>query len=441
MTSRPSLGPVELAQRLVRVDSSNPPGRERACVEVIAEQLRAGGIEPKILARDAGRPNLFARVPGRGVAPPLLLHGHIDAVPAGPVEQWRRDPFGGEIVDGELWGRGALDMKGGVAMLVTALLAAHQASEAPPGDVLLVVNADEEAGGTFGADWLVDTHPELFDGVRHALSEFGGYTQHVAGRRLYPIQVAQKRRCRLRVTVQAPSGHSASPHPGQVGRRLGEVLEAIDARRLPVHLTAPVSAMLKAMGSALPVTQQLGLAALRRPRLTALTLTAFGAQAEDLQPLLRNTVAVTAVRAGDAPNVVPGQAEIELDARLLPGREPDEVIGELQAILPDTARVELVDADRPAVRTAPDLSLMAMLDEALRELDPNGHPFPLVTPGFTDARHYDRLGIQTYGCLPMRLPPGLMPELLHAIDERVPAQALQAGARTLQRIVERYQPT
>jgi acetylornithine deacetylase/succinyl-diaminopimelate desuccinylase-like protein len=425
MLSGMTVDPVALAQRLLRRD-------ERGCVAEIADLLRAHGVEPRILAAQADRPNLVARRAGRGEAPPLLLYGHADVVPA-DAQEWRHPPFGGEIVDGELWGRGALDMKGGLAMLVAAFLAADAR-----GDLLLAVNADEETGGDLGAGYLVREHAELLAGVRHAISEFGGYTQHVGGRRLYPVQVAQKRGCTLRLTAHGAGGHAASPRRGQASARLGAALAAVGTRRLPAHLTAPVADMLRAMADGLPAPQAAAVRALLRPRLTEAVLRLAGRQADDLAPLLRNTVAATIVRAGDTGNVLPTSAHAELDGRLLPGQEPEALIRELRAFLPPGAELELVHADPPPARARPDLGLMALLSTVLREEDPQGHPFPLVTPGATDARHYDRLGIQSYGCLPMRLPPGRLPALLHAPDERVPTAALTAGAAALTRIVARY---
>lgn len=407
-------------------------------MELLAAELTNARIASRILGRDADRPNLVARVAGRGVAPPLLLYGHADVVPARPAA-WRHAPFGGELVDGEIWGRGALDMKGGLAMLTTALIdAAAPGTTPPPGDLLFVVNSDEEAGGEFGASWLVDAHPELFTGVRHALSEFGGYTHHVAGRRLYPVQVAQKRRCMLRATIHGEGGHSASPRHGQVVGRLGAALTIFDRSRLPTHLTPSVRAMITAMAAGLPASQRAALRLLLQPAATDAVLRLAGTQAEDLDPLLRNTAAPTIVRAGDAPNVLPTEAHIDLDGRLVPGHEPDELLAELRAVLPPRTMLELVHADPPTPRPEPDLALLPLLASVLREDDPGGHPFPLVTAGMTDARHYDRLGIQTYGFLPMRLPPGLMPKLLHAVDERIPADALAAGARAIGRVIGRY---
>lgn len=430
---------VDLAQRLVRIDSSNPPGRERECIALLADELRSAGLEPRILARDSDRPNIVARVAGRGEAPPLLLYGHADVVPAAS-DGWRHDPFAASVVDGELWGRGALDMKGGLAMLATVILQAARPGAQPPGDLVFAVNSDEEAGGDHGAAWLVDEHPELFEGVRHALSEFGGYSHHVAGRRLYPVQVAQKRRCSLRATIRGQGGHGASPRRGQVAGKLGAALTAIDRRRLPTHLTAPVRLMIEAMASGLPAPLQAPLRLLLVPPATDAVLRLAGSQAEDLDPLLRNTATATVVRAGEAWNVLPTEAQIDIDGRLVPGHEPAELLDELAAILPGDTSLEIVHADPPAARLEPDLELLPLLRSVLHEEDAEGHAFPLVTAGMTDARHYDRLGIQTYGFLPMRLPPGLMPQLLHATDERIPISALDPGVAAIRRVIDRYRP-
>lgn len=427
---------LRLAQQLVRHDSSNPPGKERACAEFIAATLRDAGVEPLVLARDPDRPNIVARLEGRGEAPPFLLYGHADVVPAEPGE-WRYPPYGGQIVDGELWGRGTLDMKGGLAMLLTAFLQAAESSSPPPGDLLFAVTSDEEAGGAYGAQFLVREHAGLFAGVRHALSEFGGYTQHVGDRRLYPVQVAQKHRCTLRLTVRGPGGHSATPRADQAIARLATALMAIERHRLPTHVTPPVRTMVRAMADGLGLGQALALRALLRPRLTDVVLRAAGAQAEDLDPLFRNTVVATTVRAGEAWNVVPTTAHADLDGRVVPGHDPAELVAELRAILPKDTELEILHADAPASRP-PNLELLPLLSSVLRELDPEGHPFPLVTPGMTDARHLDQLGIQTYGFLPMRLPAGLMPKLLHGVDERVPIAALTSGTAAISRVIERY---
>lgn len=427
---------VELAQRLIAADSSNPPGDERAGVQIVVEELQRAGLDPKIVVKSPGRPNVVARVPGRGEARPLLLYGHVDVVPASG--QWRHPPFSGELVDGEVWGRGALDMKGGLAMLVAAVTAATRASTPPPGDLIFAATSGEETGGVEGASFLVGEHAELFGGVRHAISEFGGYTQHVGSRRLYPIQIAQKGRCLLRLTVRGDSGHSANVGDSSAVGRLATTLGALQSARLPVHLTPVVGLMIREMAKGLPASQACALRAMLRPRLTKAVLRAAGEQAQDLQPLLRNTAVATVVRAGEATNVTPDTATATLDGRLVPGHDARELVDELRVVLPAAVELQVLEADPPQ-RLAPNLELVDLLSAVLREEDPGGYPFPLVTPGMTDARHFDRLGIQSYGCLPMRLPPGLMPTLLHAPNERVPATALTNGAAALGRIINRYQ--
>src|SRR5438270_4860698 len=212
---------VELLGDLLRFDTTNPPGNEAACIAHVQRLVEEAGVETRIVAKDDARPNLIARVRGTGDAPPLLLYGHVDVVTTAG-QQWARPPFGGELVDGWLWGRGALDMKGGVAMLVDAFLRAARGELQPRGDVILAVLSDEENGGDFGARFLAEEHAELFDGVRHALGEFGGASIHLGGRSFYPIQVAEKQVCWLRGTVRGPGGHAAlrvpAPAMGTPGR-------------------------------------------------------------------------------------------------------------------------------------------------------------------------------------------------------------------------------
>jgi len=192
--------PAELLQALIRFDTSNPPGNERPCIEFIGAVLEQAGIEHRYVALEDDRPNLVARVQGHGAAPPLLLYGHVDVVPADP-HGWAHPPFGGEIVDGEVWGRGAFDMKGGVAMLVATVAGLRSSQTPPAGDVVLALTTDEEAGSRTGMKFLVEQHPDLFAGVRHALSEFGGYTQWHGSRRFVPIAVVEKQRCLDRKSV------------------------------------------------------------------------------------------------------------------------------------------------------------------------------------------------------------------------------------------------
>jgi acetylornithine deacetylase/succinyl-diaminopimelate desuccinylase-like protein len=427
--------PVELLQQLIRFDTTNPPGNEAACIEFLRDLLADAGVETEVYARDPGRPNLIARVVGKGGGQPLLLQGHVDVVTTAG-QNWQRPPFGGDLVDGYVWGRGAADMKGGVAILVSACLRAARGEIRRDGDLVLAVLSDEEAGGDFGARFLVEDHPHLFDGIRYGISEFGGFTLHLGGRRFYPIQVAEKQICWLKATIRGPGGHGALITRGGIMARLARFLRDVDRKPLPVHVTPVAREMLERIAAELPQPRRGVILSLLKPRLTDRMLPLLGATARTTEPLLRNTVSATIIRAGEKINVVPAQVEVELDGRALPGFGPDDLIGELQDVVGKDVELELIRHDPgPA---APDLGLFDTLAGVLRELDPDATPVPMLQIGVTDARFFARRGIQTYGFLPMRLPPGLaFLSLIHAADERVPADAIDFGVEALSRALER----
>jgi acetylornithine deacetylase/succinyl-diaminopimelate desuccinylase-like protein len=427
--------PVELLQRLIRFDTTNPPGNEAECIQFIRGLLDEAGVETEVYAREPGRPNLVARLPGTGNGRPLLLQGHVDVVTTAG-QKWRRPPFSGDLVDGYVWGRGAVDMKGGVAMLVSAFLRAVRGEIEPAGDLLLIVLCDEEAGGDFGARFLVEEHAHLFDGIEYALGEFGGFTTRAGGRRFYPIQIAEKQICWLKATIRGSGGHGAMINRGGTMARLGRLLRDLDRKRLPVHVTPVAQEMFERMAAALPQPHRGLMRSLVKPRLTDRVLPLLGDAARTLEPMLRHTVNATIVRAGEKINVVPAEIEVELDGRALPGFGPDDLIGELHDLVGRNIEIELVRHD-PGPRE-PDLGLFDTLGAIIRELDPEGIPVPLLQIGVTDARFFSRLGIQTYGFLPLRLPEGFdfLP-LVHAADERVPAEALAFGTEALSRALER----
>jgi acetylornithine deacetylase/succinyl-diaminopimelate desuccinylase-like protein len=426
--------PVELLQELIRFDTTNPPGDEGECIAFIRGVLESAGCEAETHNAVPGRPNLVSRIEGSGSAPPLLLQGHVDVVTTAG-QQWTQPPFEGRLVDGFVWGRGALDMKSGVAMLVSAFARAKADGAELPGDVLLAVLADEENGGELGARFLVDRHPELFDGVRYALSEFGGFSLHVGGRRFYLIQVAEKQICWLKVTVRGPGGHGALSNRGGTMARVGRLLRDLDRKRTPVHVTPVARQMIETMADAVPRATATVLRALLMPRMTDQALRLMGANGRALEPMLRNTVSATIVRGGDKINVVPSVVELQLDGRALPGFGPDELIAEVRNLVGDDVEIELVRHD-PGPPQA-DLALLDSLAGIIRELDPEGIPVPFLQIGVTDARFFSQLGIQTYGFLPLRLPPDFQfAALLHAADERVPADAIEFGAEAVYRALQ-----
>lgn len=429
--------PVELLQQLLRFDTTNPPGNEAACVTYIRDMLAEAGLATTLLARTPGRPNLIARLPGRGDAPPLLLQGHVDVVPV-TNQHWRFPPFAAQIADGYVWGRGTLDMKGGVAMQVAALLRAASEQRPPPGDIVLAVLCDEEAGSVDGARFLVEEHRELFAGVRDALGEFGGFSLVFAGRRFYPIMLAEKQVCPVRVTLRGPGGHGASIMRGGAAAKLGRVLQTLDRRRLPVHITPIARLMIESLLTALPLPARALVGQVLNPALTGKVLDLLGAQGALLEPLVHNTVNATIVRGGGPNmNVIPSAITIDLDGRLLPGHAPAELLEELSTLLgPDTELEVLGYEPGPPVSGT---RLFGMLAGILREADPQGHPMPLLLNGVTDARFFATLGIQTYGFLPMQLPPDFhFSATIHAADERIPVGAVAFGADAIYKALQRY---
>lgn len=421
--------PAELLQRLIQFDTTNPPGNELACIDYIDGLLRDAGIATQRYAKTPGRPNLLARLPGRGEAPPLLLYGHVDVVTT-INQQWQHPPFGGEIHDGFVWGRGALDMKGGVAMMTAAFLRAGIEHLSLPGDVILAIVPDEEAGGEYGARFLVEQHADLFAGVRYAIGEFGGFSMNVSGQKLYPIMVAEKQMCSMRATVRGRGGHGSMPVRGGAMARLSRLLRRLDQNWLPIHVTPPVRAMVEAMAARVGGAKGAVLRQLLNPATAEAVLGLLGPQRSVFEPLLRNTVSPTGLHASDKINVIPSQISVDLDGRLLPGQTPDDMLRELQAAVgPEVALEVLRYEPGPA---SVNMGLFDALAGVLREADPAGTPVPLVLSGVTDGRFFATLGIQTYGFLPMPLPDDFgFSTSIHAADERVPAAAIEFGANAI----------
>jgi acetylornithine deacetylase/succinyl-diaminopimelate desuccinylase-like protein len=257
------LSTTELLQELIRFDTTNPPGNEGPCIEFLRAHLEDAGCETPLYEKEPGRPNLVSRLAG-GDAPPLLLQGHVDVVTTAG-QNWIHPPFEGRLEDGYLWGRGALDMKAGVRELVSAFVRARREGAQLPGDLVLVVLSDEEAGGNLGARFLVEEHPELFAGMRYGLGEFGGFTLEVGGKRFYPIQVAEKQICWLKATIRGSGGHGAMINRGGTVARLGRFLTDLDRKRMPVHVTPVVRGWREWPQSCLGTRQHPALAAEAAP--------------------------------------------------------------------------------------------------------------------------------------------------------------------------------
>ena len=430
--------PAELLQKVIRFDTTNPPGNEAACVNYIAELCQSLGIETASYAKDPARPNLIARIPGEGRAAPLLLYGHVDVVSTAN-QDWRHPPFSGAIADGMIWGRGALDMKGGVAMMTAAFLRAKAEKLALPGDVILCILSDEEAGGELGAKYLVENHAELFAGVKYAIGEFGGFPVYIGGKKFFAIQVSEKTSCQNKVIFRGPAGHGSVPRrsPDNATYKLAKALEALNTYRLPVHVTPAAENMVNAIADGLGGDMGNTLRQLLDPVHTDAVLDELGDLGRQFDAILHNTASPNIVRGGDKINVVPGQVEIDIDMRVVPGFDPQEAMDEIRALVGEWGEVELMR--HSAGKGYLDMGLFDTLADVLLAGQEGAVAVPLLMSGGTDGRFFSELNIQTYGYLPMDLPEDFdFLSTVHAADERIPIEALQFGADKIYQVLGRF---
>ncbi|WP_336921190.1 M20/M25/M40 family metallo-hydrolase [Aquipuribacter sp. SD81] len=419
-----------LCADLLRIDTSNygdgsGPG-ERAAAEHVAGLLTDAGLSPEVVESEPGRASVVARWSGADPSrPALLLHGHLDVVPA-VAGDWRVPPFSGEVVDGELWGRGAVDMKDMDAMILANVLAMSAAGERPARDVVLAFLADEEAGGMKGARHLVDTRREWFEDCTEAVSEVGGFSLDVDGTRAYLLQTAEKGLLWLRLTATGRPGHGSQVHDSNAVTRLAAAVARIGAHEWafepPEAVRAFADGWSRLSGRALPLHDP---EALERE---------LGTTARWVRATTQNTATPTVLDAGYKHNVVPGTASALVDCRFLPGQE-DAVLDTVRRLAGDDVSVEVVHSDR-ALETSADGALVEAMTAALQAEDPGSTVLPYCLSGGTDNKHFDRLGIRGFGFAPLRLPDGFdFASLFHGTDERVPVDALRFGARTLGRFL------
>jgi acetylornithine deacetylase/succinyl-diaminopimelate desuccinylase-like protein len=433
---------VELLAALLRFDTTNPPGAEAEAVAFLADTLRQAGVEPEVLSPVPGRANLVARLAGGdGAEAPLLLNGHVDVV-AAEAGRWRHPPFAGEVHDGELWGRGAVDMKSMVAMSVATVGLLTRLGVPLRRDLKLAVVADEEAGCQAGSAWLVDHHP---DKVRagHALGEVGGATFYLGGRPFYPIQVAEKGIAWLRASATGATGHGSIPREDNAVVRLSEFLARVGRRRLPLHASPEVRRFLEALAELQGRAGRAALPLLLHPRWSSLVLrrgVRDPGMARLLSAVLRNTASPTVVHAGAKVNVIPGRAEAELDGRIAVGSSEAELLAELRALAGPDIELELLGPSRPPTVTPPGDPLFDLLAGVVADHHPGAVAVPTVTPGFTDAKFWSQLGTACYGFVPIRLEPSDpdFAAMFHGDDERVPVAGLKAGLRMLADAVARH---
>lgn len=423
---------VDLCRDLLRIDTTNTGDPlttvgERAAAEYVAEKLAESGVESALLESAPGRANLIARIPGadsrRGA---LLVHGHLDVVPADAAE-WSVHPFSGELKDGYLWGRGAVDMKDFDAMVLATVRQWQRVGYTPPRDIVLAYTADEEAGMEYGSQWLVQNHADLFEGCTEAIGEVGGYSYTVNDDlRLYLVQTAEKGLDWLRLHATGRPGHGSFIHDDNAVTNLAEAVAAVGRHRFPTVVTPTVRAFLEQVSEALDIELD--------PEQPELAVAKLGPIANLIGATLRNTANPTRLAAGYKDNVIPGKASATIDCRTLPGHA-DTFLRELREVIGPDIEIEHVH-QQPAVETAFEGDLVDAMGAALRAEDPGARTVPYLMSGGTDAKAFSALGIRCFGFAPLRLPPDLnFSALFHGIDERVPVEGLKFGVRVLDRLL------
>jgi len=420
---------VDLCRDLIRMDTSNygddsGPG-ERKAAEHVATLLDEVGIESRLYESAPGRTSLVAHWGGSD-GDPLLLHGHLDVVPAA-AEDWQVDPFSGEIKDGYLWGRGAVDMKDFDAMLLAVVRHRQRTDRVPDRPIRLCFTADEEAGGHSGAQFLMEDHRDELEGCTEAVGEVGGFSTTVRGRRLYLIEAAEKGMAWLRLTARGTAGHGSMLNPDNAVARLTAAVARIGAYEWPVRLT-PTMEILLATVADLAGTEV-------TPDNVDELVQEFGGAARMLGAVVSNTCQPTMLQAGYKVNVVPTEATAYVDGRFLPGFE-QEFLDTLDELVGEGIRIDALSHQQPW-ETPYDGSLVASMERSILAEDPEGVVAPFLMSGGTDAKHFRDLGLRAYGFAPLRLPSDLdFTALFHGVDERVPTDALEFGARVLDRLLD-----
>ncbi|MEO6509958.1 MAG: M20/M25/M40 family metallo-hydrolase [Nocardioides sp.] len=433
--SRPSYDPagevVDICRDLIRIDTSNygdeeGPG-ERKAAEHVAALLDEVGIEAEVYEGEPGRSNVIAQWGGgsseRGG---LLLHGHLDVVPAA-AEDWQMDPFAGEVRDGMIWGRGAVDMKDFDAMLLSVVRARARAGAVPERPVTLCFTADEEAGGHRGAQRLVEDRRDQLEHCTEAIGEVGGFSTTIRGRRLYLVEAAEKGMAWVRLTARGRAGHGSMVNRENAVTALTAAVARIGAHEWPVRLTPTMRTLLATVGEIAGTEAT--------PENAEALVEEFGAAARMIGAVIRNTCNPTMLQAGYKVNVIPTEATAHVDGRFLPGYE-DEFWSTLRELCGEGIELDPLSHQAPW-ETPYDGDLVEAMTRSLLAEDPDAVVAPFLMSGGTDAKHFTKLGMRSYGFAPLRLPDDLdFTALFHGIDERVPVDALEFGARVVDRLLD-----
>lgn len=424
---------ARIARDLIRIDTSNrgegDANPERPAADYVSAYLRDLGLDPVTIESDPGRASVVARVAGaQPELPALVLHGHLDVVPADPAN-WTVDPFEGVVKDGLLWGRGAVDMKDMDAMILTSIAELLRAGEKPRRDIILAFFADEENGGVYGSHYLVEHHPELFAGAGTAISEVGGYSIEIAGQRAYLVQTGEKALDWIRLRARGTAAHGSRVWHDNAVTKLAAAIAALGGHEWPIALCDTTRELLDEIATLVgaDLTEI-------NPEEMVLSL---GKGAGLIQASLRNTTNPTVLKAGYKHNVIPDTAEALVDVRTLPA-ERDEVIAKIREIVGPDIEIETVHSDI-GLEVPFAGELVEAMKAAIEAHDPGAKVLPYLLSGGTDNKALARLGITGYGFAPLRLPADLdFPGMFHGVDERVPLDALDFGHRVLADLLRSY---
>lgn len=421
-------------QRLIQFDTTNPPGNETACARYITDVFAQEGIPAELVESAPGRGSAFARWRGNGAKRPLLLLSHLDVVPA-VAANWKHDPFGGELVDGEIWGRGSLDTKNLTAVWMALLLQIKRIGLHLSRDIVFAATADEEMGGSSGVKWLVDNRPDLMN-CEFALNEGGGTGMDLGGKTIFVYQTAEKGICWTRLTAHGTAGHASLPHKDNPVVHMAAALQKIGTTPLPMHVTDTFRLFVDRMGACLPDQLAQAFRLLTDPAVqeSALGLIPDDYQANTIRAMSHNTAAPTVVHASDKTNVIPQTATAQIDCRILPDQTPDSLLAELRAVLglkgAPGEKIELsLDRTSLATESPPDTALADALRRSLAKHAPEASLVPFMVPGGTDGRFLRPKGVVCYGFAPTL--PGTDEKTVHGINERISVQSLEFGLKVL----------
>jgi acetylornithine deacetylase/succinyl-diaminopimelate desuccinylase-like protein len=437
----PYLDAVSIAQKLIQFDTTNGEKPEKDCIAYIKELLENAGIKTELIYNTPERPNLMAVYPSKNPRkdiPPFLMYGHVDVVSV-KEQKWEKEAFSGIIEDGYLWGRGAIDMKGEHGMFLETMLKLAYEKVELPFDVCYLAVSDEEGMSNYGMKYLVENHREIFNKFKYAIGEIGGFSLNISGKKLYPIQIAEKQMAEIKITAHGAGGHASMKHKETAMKKMAEAITTLSTKRLPVRITEPVSLMINSMAEAIGGAKGLVIKQLLNPKLTDSILNLLGDTGSVFDPLLHNSLNVTMVGGGTAINVIPSAVWCKCDLRLVPQCAIEEAIEDIKGLIGHEFDVEVLNFNQGSQNL--DMSLYESMADVILQADSEAYPIPFVLSAVTDARFLSKIGIQTYGFTPMNLPKDYdFISMAHNANERVPVDALKFGSKLIyQYITKNYE--